>query len=321
MLNISLLLAFISVVLFIYGLYLIIFGKRILVRKRLEIYAQSEDYFEGNDIQPVTIREQLFNLIVVIGRALSGRTYMENKRKKLSQAYIFMRVEEFIGISLISGLAIGLLLFYLTKVWITGIIGLILGFSIPDIFVDVQRKKRIKRLNSQLPEALTIMSNGLRAGFSFTQAMGIACSELEPPISDEFSRVLRDNSIGKTLEESLYALVERTDDEDMDMFVTALIIQRKVGGNLAEILDTIANTIRDRVKIRGDVRTLTAQGRISALVISILPFAVAGLIFTINPSYMLELLSNSFGIVMLITALVMQVVGIFIIRRMVKIKI
>ena len=180
--------------------------------------------------------------------------------------------------------------FYLTKLWYIALIGIIIGFKIPDIYVGIERKKRMKRLNSQLPEALSILSNGLRAGSSFTQAMSIAANELNTPIKDEFLRVIRDNAIGKTLDEALIAFSERTDDEDIDMLITGLIIQRKVGGNLAEILDTISETIRDRMRIRGEVKTLTAQGRLSAIIISVLPFVVAAFMFVINSDYIMELL-------------------------------
>lgn len=319
MLYIVLTLAFTTMVLFVYGIYNIIFSTRLGVINRLEIYTTENDNYE---IKPdYNIRERFLHLFGILGNLFSRESYMMDRQRKLSQAYIFMRVEEFIGLSLLSGLIFGIILFILSKNFWISIIGAIIGLKLPDIFVNIQRDKRMKRLNNQLPEALTIISNGLRVGYSFTQAMSVASTELDSPIKEEFTRVLRDNSIGNTLEEALLSLSDRTKDEDLDMFITALIIQRRVGGNLAEILDSIVNTIRDRVKIRGEIKTLTAQGKMSALIISILPFAVGFMIFIMNPDYILELFKSTFGIIMMISAVVMQIAGIYIIMKMANIEI
>lgn len=316
MLYFILLLAFSSVVFIILGINNLVFASRIGILNRLDTYTKEEVYENDN----VSLREFLLNIINKLGNLLSRKNSMENKRKKLQQAYIFMRVEEFIGISILAGLVFALLFFVLTKLWILSLIGFALGYKIPDVFVNSSKRNRMKRLNNQLPEALNIISNGLRVGFSFNQAMNVAANELERPIKDEFNKILRDNSIGKTLDEALIAFSNRTDDEDVDMFITALLIQRKVGGNLAEVLDTIANTIRDRTRIRGEVKTLTAQGRLSAIVISVLPFGVAGFIFIANPSYIMELFKSTFGLIMVVLALVLQVLGIFIIVKMSKVE-
>lgn len=316
MLYFILLLAFSSVVFIILGINNLVFASRIGILNRLDTYTKEEVYENDN----VSLREFLLNIINKLGNLLSRKNSMENKRKKLQQAYIFMRVEEFIGISILAGLVFALLFFVLTKLWILSLIGFVLGYKIPDVFVNSSKRNRMKRLNHQLPEALNIISNGLRVGFSFNQAMNVAANELERPIKDEFNKILRDNSIGKTLDEALIAFSNRTDDEDVDMFITALLIQRKVGGNLAEVLDTIANTIRDRTRIRGEVKTLTAQGRLSAIVISVLPFGVAGFIFIANPSYIMELFKSTFGLIMVVLALVLQVLGIFIIVKMSKVE-
>jgi tight adherence protein B len=161
----------------------------------------------------------------------------------------------------------------------------------------------------------------LRAGFSFNQAMSIAVRDMFPPISDEFARVLRENSLGKSLDDSLRNLIERNEDEDLNMVVTALLIQRQVGGNLSEILDTISNTIRERVRIKGEVKTLTAQGRISALVIGFLPTGLALILTIINPEYILTLFQYSLGIMMVVAGVIMQLIGIYAIFKLVDIKV
>lgn len=318
MLIFSLFLAFLSVVFVVLGIYTFVFSKRLSVVNRLEIYtADDNSYGEEN----ISLKEFILNIISSVGNKVTKKNYIDEKRKKLNQAYIFMRPEEFIAISIITAILGFVVMFYLTKNWILSLIGILIGYKLPDMYLGAIKKKRMKKLNSQLPEALSILANGLRAGFSFTQAMSVSANELESPIKDEFQRVIRDNAIGKTLDEALLDFSNRTDDEDIDMLITALIIQRKVGGNLAEILDTIGATIRDRMRIRGEVKTLTAQGRMSAVIISLLPFGVALFIFIMNPSYIMELFTNTFGIIIAVGAVIMQLIGMFIIMKMANIEI
>lgn len=318
MLIFSLILAFLTVVSIVMGLYVVLFSKRISVVNRLETYTGETDALEQ---EKISTKEYVLNLVGGIGKKVTRNNYMVDKRKKLNQAYIYMRVEEFLALSVLSAFIGFILIYLLTKIWFVALIGIPIGFKIPDIFLGIAKNKRMKKLSAQLPEALSILSNGLRAGFSFTAAMSVAANELDSPIKDEFQRVVRDNAIGMTLEDALMEFSERTDDEDIDMLITALIIQRKVGGNLAEILDTIAATIRDRMRIRGEVRTLTAQGRLSAIIISLLPFGVALFIFISNPDYIMELFKSTFGIIMVIGAVVMQLLGMFLIMKMANIEI
>ena len=301
------------------GIYSLLFSRKLKVANRLEVYLSDEEDATGQD--DVSLKEFILNLIGSAGKAVSRKSYMEDKKKKLLQAYIFMRVEEFLALSILVAVALGFLLYLITKMWFIGLAGFLLGFRIPEIFVNSTKQKRMKQLNSQLPESLTIVSNGLRAGFSFTQAMNVAALEMESPIRDEFLRIIRDNSIGKTLDEALMDFSNRTDDEDIDMFVTALIIQRKVGGNLAEVLDTIAATIRDRMRIRGEVRTLTAQSKISAIIISMLPFGIAIFLLAVNPEYIMELFQSTVGIILVLAAVFFQIVGAFIMMRLADIEI
>lgn len=319
MLFVGLLLGFLSIVFIVLGLYNIIFAKRRSVINRLEIY--TTESYEFNMDSDISLKQFILITIGTIIRKMSRKNYMELKQKKLNQAYVFMRAEEFLGISILFGLLGFLLIYSLTRLWYLALIGIVLGYKIPDIYVGNVKKQRMKKLNLQLPEALSILSNGLRAGFSFIQSMSVATNELDTPIKDEFLRIIRDNTIGKPLEEALIDFSERVDDDDVDMLVTALIIQRKVGGNLAEILDTIADTIRDRMRIRGEIKTLTAQSKLSAIIISILPFVVATMIYIMNPSYIKELFQSNIGIFMAAGGLVMQILGIFIMMKLADVEI
>lgn len=311
---------FLTIVLLIVGMYSLLFQSRLATLERL---VETDRLLEpdNNDTQSHAIGERKVGIINLISKIFRSGKYMEKIRTKLLQAYIKMKPEEFIAISITLGILIGAILFLQGRNALLFILGFTIGFKVPDVFVGNIKKKRSQMLNKQLPQALSIISNGLRAGFSFTQAMNVASKDLETPISDEFSKVLRDNSLGKPLDEALENLTKRTDDEDLDMLVTALLIQRQVGGNLAEVLDTISETIRERVKLKGEIRTLTSQGKMEAWVIGVLPVGIAAIIAVINPSYIKPLFNHPVGLAMLGAAVIMMGIGIFILTRLVDVKV
>lgn len=313
-------LAFFTIVFLVIGIYNLFYGSRIATLKRLETASSMMD--SGSVSEAVKAEKKKgISLFKMMGSAVPQKTYLEKIRIKLLQAYVKMKPEEFVGISLMSALLSGILLFLLGKNILFGALGGIIGYKVPDLYISSIKKKRGRMLNSQLPQALTLISNGLRAGFSFPQSLNVAGKEMDSPISDEFLKVLRDNSLGKPMEEALENLSKRTDDEDLDMFVTALLIQRQVGGNLAEVLDTISNTIRERVKLRGEVRSLTAQGRLSAFIISLLPIALALVISVLNPGYLDVMFTTLPGIIALVVAIVMELIGIILLVKLVNIEI
>lgn len=315
-------LTFLATVLFVYGIYIVLFGKKIVTLKRLEQNTLDPDTYNAAVSEPkLTVREKMDKSIQYLARPVPKWKYLKKKKKKLVQADIKMKPEEFFIISMLAGIAAAAIFYVVTASILVIPVGIILGFIIPDIILGAAKNKRGRMLNSQIPGALTIISNGLRAGYSFSQAMGVAVKEMEDPVSNEFSKVLRDNSMGKPIEEALTDMSQRTEDDDVDMFVTALIIQRQVGGNLAEILDTIADTIRERVKLRGDIKTLTAEGKFSALVITLLPIAIAAVIFFLNPSYISTLFTTVIGVVMVAAAVIMEIVGVILLKKIVNIEI
>lgn len=313
--------AFFTVAILSVALYRIFFASRRAVLDRLE---DSDVKTPGESSSPESgegAREELYRVLGALGRAFSGRVYLDRLQKKLIQARILMKAEEFAGLSFFCGLG-AMLLFYLftTSIPLAVIAGLI-GFKLPELVVDRRKLRRMTDLNRQLPDALAIISNGLRAGYSFIQALAVVSREMEPPIAGEFARVIRDNRLGKPMADVLRELSERTDSDDLDLVITALLIQRQVGGNLAEILDNIANTIRERVRIKGEIRTLTAQGRITAVIICLLPLVVAFLVFAVNPDYIMTLFREPVGLILAGGAFLMQMLGIMIIRKIININI
>ncbi len=167
----------------------------------------------------------------------------------------------------------------------------VVGFFLPIFVLKFRARKRTRAFNNQLGDVLLLLSNGLKAGYSFPQAMGSIAKSANPPVADEFARATREIQLGVSSDDALGHMVARINSEDLDLVVTAVGIQRVVGGNLAEILDSIAFTIRERIRIKGEVRTLTAQARMSSYIITALPIGLALILQAINPSYIAPLLS------------------------------
>lgn len=189
------------------------------------------------------------------------------------------------------------------------------------IFAKAKKNKRKKAIEGQIIDALTLMSSSLKAGYSFLQATEMAAREVPPPLGEEFGRTLHEMSMGRPVDDSLNELAQRTGVEDLDLVVTAVIIQRQVGGNLAEVLDTIAHTIRERIRIRGEIKTLTAQGRISGLIIGALPLAILLFITLINPGYIVPLFQNPIGLLFIGMGVSGQVIGMMLIRKIINIEV
>ncbi|GAC1337800.1 MAG: type II secretion system F family protein [Candidatus Dormibacteria bacterium] len=183
------------------------------------------------------------------------------------------------------------------------------------------QNRRARLFNRQLGDTIILLSNALKAGFSFAQALATVAKNASSPISEEFSRATREIQLGINVDDALTHMVERNKSEDFDLMVTAVQIQRVVGGNLAEILDTISHTIRERVRIQGEIRTLTAQARASGWIILVLPIALAGILSVISPSYFNPMFTETIGQVMLATGVVMMAIGYAIIQKITKIEV
>lgn len=241
---------------------------------------------------------------------------------KLMKAGLPLRGAEFLVICIGAALLGGFFLFVISGGnFLVGIIGSAINFWLPFLMVKMRTEKRMKEFNRQLGDALVLISNSLRTGYSFLQAVDMVSREMRPPISIEFSRTLKEMNLGVVTEDALGNMAKRIDSEDLDLVLTAVLIQRQVGGNLSEVLDNIARTIRERVRIRGDIKTLTAQGRISGYVVSFLPVGVGLLIYVMNPDYMTLLFTHPIGRLMLVAGGVSQLIGIMLIRRIVDIEV
>ncbi len=263
--------------------------------------------------------------IPTLRRALDTSSWADRAALDLDRAHISLRVGEYLMIRIFTAallLAIPLLVAHGQIVGLFVAIPLALvGFMLPALYVTLKKRRRLHAIDRQLVEGLSHIANSIRAGFAMLQAIDAAAQRLQPPLSEEFSRLVTDVRLGASLEDALTAMGDRVGSYDLDMVITAILIQRSTGGNLSEVLDNVAETIRERDRITGEVRVLTAQMRFAASVLSLWPVALGGIFFLLNPNLMSNLWTEPAGVVLLVIAVVLQVLGFFTIRRIVAIEI
>lgn len=271
-------------------------------------------------------RQALERIDEVVSKSKQGG----NMARDLARADVKLTVAEFIGVKLIFaliGVGIGVAVGRANPAAMLALalaLGVVFSF-LPNLYLGFQARKRIKAFNNQLGDTISMMANALRGGYSFLQTLDMVAREAPPPMSAEFRRVVQEVGLGRTTEEALQNLLRRMPSDDLDLLITAVNIQMEVGGNLAQILDTIGHTIRERVRIKGEIQTLTAQGRISAWVVTALPVGLALFISVVNPTYMAPIFT--FGMppqawcCLPVTAGVMIVMGYFAIMKIIDIEV
>ena len=257
-----------------------------------------------------------------LNRALEGRKVSENLSTQLARADLKVTVGEFLVLQVVVALGIAVGGYFLFNTIVLAILAAVIGWFAPRWFVSYRQGKRLRDFSDQLGDALNLMVNGLRSGYSVLQAMEAVAREMPPPIAGEFARVVQEVQIGLPLDQALNNMLRRIKSDDLDLCITAINVQREVGGNLAEILDVISFTIRERVRIKGEVRTLTAQGRYSGYVISLLPIGLALVLFCVNKPYVERLFTSGFcGWAMVVCGLLMIGTGFIAIQKIVTIEV
>jgi len=294
------------------------FSKKGRYQQRLE--ALLEEHTSGEKASlPLNLNSLGQAIAQSTARIFASRSIVNRIQEQLLQAGIPLKAEEYISICFGFIVILPILIYLVThNFWLT-VITIVVGVLLPGAYVNQQKEMRLQKLNQQLGDALVIMANALRAGFGFQQAMDSVRKELPPPIATEFSWTLREMSLGFSTEAALENMSKRVQSDDLDMVVTGIVIQRQVGGNLAMVLDNISSTIRERARIQREVKVLTAQGRLSGVLIGLLPVFLIAAMLVINPGYFNVLLHDSRGIVMLVFAAVLEITGFIIIRRLTNI--
>jgi tight adherence protein B len=276
------------------------------------------------DDRLAAVREQP-NLLVRLNRLLARGQLTAGIRRDLTRAGSPLQASQFIYLRFIAaGLGAGLFFLIGGQIGevaqsLATLLGLIGGWMVPMFIIRTMQRRRLAAFERHLPDATDIMAGSLEAGSSLPMALELVAREMPPPVSTEFARALREVSLGMALEDALLNMLDRVYSEDLDMLATAVAIQFRVGGNLAEVLKVIAHTIRERVRIRNDIRTMTAQQTMSANILILMPIFLGVLMFIINPAYERRLFDPGFPQIATASAALMVVLAFFILRRIVSI--
>jgi tight adherence protein B len=253
--------------------------------------------------------------------SISGRTFAAALQTDLARANLKLTVGEFLIVQVAAAAVVGMLAWLISGALFVGSIFGALGWFIPKIWLGRRQAGRLKAFNNQLGDTISLMSNSLRSGLSLVQSMEMISREAEAPISEEFQRVVREIGLGVGPQEALIHLGRRVASDDLELLIIAILVQFEIGGNLSRILDSIASTIRERVKLQGEIRTMSAQGRMAGWVLSGLPVAIGGLLMLIAPSYMGALFTPGPWLVLPVAGLIGVIMGSVVINKLVAIEV
>jgi len=304
------------------------------VNARLERYAAAAPGDKKQDKKDLGERWATSSALASLNKVVERRDFGSNLARELARADLALKPSEFLAIRFAATVGVPLIMIMLSPfvslfsspiLWLGGAI---VGYWVPGFWLNRRKSKRLKAFNNGLADTITLLANSLRAGSSFLQSVEMVCREAQPPISTEFTRVIREVNLGLPLDDALANLSRRVKSEDLELMVTAIAIQHQVGGNLAEILDTIAFTIRERVRIKGEIKTLTAQQRMSGYVVGFLPIALVLVMQVIAPSFMAPMFQQPpalfgfpLGLFILGLGGLMMGIGFILIRRIVDIEV
>jgi len=312
--------AFIGVLLFFWGISSMMGGAGAeTLESRMHRYAGGPQV-QAQEKKAAKKERREIDPFATLSSDVADKRFASRVQRDLARADLRLRVAEYYYLRV--GLALGLCaVLFLLRDPLSALVGAILGYFVPRIWVGRRIGGRLNAFNKQLPDTITLLSNSLRAGSSFLQSIELVSRESPAPMGSEMGRVVREVNLGLGMEEALANMVRRIKSDDLDLMVTAIGVQQQVGGNLAEILDTIAFTIRERVRIKGEIRTLTAQGRYSGYLVAFLPIGIMITLNFINPEFMQPLFTELIGQALLALGAIMMAIGFFAIRKITDIKV
>jgi tight adherence protein B len=308
-----------SLLFFIYILQLVFLSNK-KINKRMKYYLDLNDKKDLN--------RNKFNVLVqmrLYKESISERLLSKGKNEKLenilNRAGVPLKPEEYILFKWIMAVLCGGILYLLSNQLFFLVLGFIVGFSFPRWWIRKKQNDRLIKFNDGLPDMITTIIGSLRVGFSFAQALKSVADEADSPIKEEIDYVLKEMQYGSNVEDALQKLKERMPSDDLELMIQTILIQKQVGGNLATVLETIVQTIRDRNKIGRQILTLTAQGRLSGVVVACLPIALGLIVFLIEPEYMGAFFTHPIGIMMIAVGVVSGIIGFILIRKVTTIEV
>lgn len=312
--NLTLWIAVVSIFLTLYLCILALGHRNETLEQRLKRFTALRPAHDS-----ITKKQTFKDFLSLLG-GFTPVSWREKLDRELLRGDIPLKGGEFLALQAFLAFIFYVIGLSLTRSLVISLLFLMMGMFIPRVYLNRSKKKKRKLFDSQLADSLLILANSLRAGFSLLQAMEMVSQEMPNPISGEFKITLREMTYGTSTEIALMHLAERVGSDDLDLLVTAILIQRQVGGNLAEVLINIHSTIEDRLKIQLEIKTLTAQGRMSGYIIGFLPFGIAGIVSILNPTYLKPLFTTSLGLAFLGTGVIGQLIGFIIIRKIISVE-
>lgn len=287
------------------------------ILRRLRILSSTDFEHERIDI----LRKNLLSEVRWLNQMLLSFRWTDKVNRLLQQADAHYTLGVYILLSLLMA-AVGFLAGSLINLNrpVLILFASFLGMT-PFSYIYVKKKRRMEKFQRQLPDALELIARALKAGHAFTGGLKMVADELSDPIGIEFTKTLHEINFGVGIPDALKNLPNRIDCPDLRFFIISVIIQRETGGNLAEILEKIAHLIRERFKLQGHIRVVSSEGKLSAMILMTLPFAIAFSLYVLNPGYIKTLFIDPMGKILVIFALIMMIIGAFVMKRMVEIKV
>lgn len=302
------------------GIALFLWDPNRIQRRRLQKRLKYLEGLEHRFTQESLLKADPLGGSPWLRRVLKRIRRLEQLQELLVHADVTWSMGAFLLILLISGAA-GLSLGFYQRGTLGGLVGLAVGIYLPMWLLRCKKKRRLKKFEKQLPEALDLLARGLKAGHSFASGLQIVGSEMANPIGVEFFKTFKEYNHGMDMNNALINLCKRVELRELRFFTTAVMIQRETGGNLVDILEKIASLIRERFKLVNQIKALTAEGRLSGLILILMPPLVFLIMSRINPDYTMLLVNHPLGRMMAMTALTLQVLGVLAIRKIVNIKV
>lgn len=318
------LLLFAGAAIFLLTLHAAFTGGDDSVKKRL-MQLQKERAASQKDIPPEwenLIKEEESKQRVDLSKLVAkvtGASYVERLDRTLAQANIPMRCSEYMLMRVLLVVTPLLIFSFVFHNFMMGVFLAIVGLALPPAILKGRSNGRITKFNNQLAEFLILLVNALRAGQTFLQAADHAAKESPEPIASEFKLLIQETNLGLPVEAAFQNLVQRVPSPDLEITATAFVIQKNIGGNLAEVMEKVAATIRERVKLQGQIRVLTAQGALSGWIVGLLPIVLGILLYSMNPDYIGLLFSTEMGRILLGTGATLQLIGVLLIKKIITI--
>jgi tight adherence protein B len=313
---------FFAIALFGWAISQVLVARRATVSERLASYTgRAERRPTAAATQAHAPEKKKTDIWSELDQLFEKKTFVQKMILEFQKADLKLRYSEYVGLYFLCTFVPGILGYVFTKTPAGFLMLAGPGLILPRFYVKFRQFQRIRKIDSQLVDALILISNSLKSGYSFLQGMELVAEEAPHPISSEFRRMLRETNLGYPMDQALDGLSERVPSEDLDLVVTVVKIQRQIGGNLAEILDKIVHTIRERIRIKGEINTLTAQGKLQGIILTLLPPAMCIGIYMMNPEFMQPLFTTLMGKALLGAAFLLQMFGGFMIKKIVEIKV